>query len=114
MIFVTLATGFTHPGNRRMHQAFVVMRHLLTPYLHGNGVYYLYRNGQRWLSPQQQEDIRQMFRDAGYKDEVKFDSNQPLNNQIDTYYGREETDLKSKDPRRRVPTAREGQHQGYL
>jgi hypothetical protein len=52
---------------------FVEMRRRITNYLGGNGTYYLYRNGKKWLSPQQQEDIRNIFRNAGYTDEVVFE-----------------------------------------
>ena len=44
----------------------------LTQYLGGNGTYYLYRNGKKWLTPRQQADIRAIFRRAGYKEEVVF------------------------------------------
>lgn len=69
---VVMATGFVVPGNRRMSDMFVNMRHRLTKYLGGNGTYYLYRNGKKWLSPKQQEDIRQLFRAAGYQEDVVF------------------------------------------
>ena len=48
------------------------MRHRISGYLGGNGTYYLYRNGKKWLSPKQQEDIRRIFRESGYTDEVVF------------------------------------------
>ena len=57
-----------------MGDAFLRMRHRLTNYLGGNGTYYLYRNGKKWLSPSQQEGIRRMFRQAGYEMEVEFDT----------------------------------------
>lgn len=69
---VTLATGFIVAHNPRMGDAFVRMRHILTRYLGGNGTYYLYRNGKKWLTPRQQEDIREIFRRAGYQEEVEF------------------------------------------
>lgn len=69
---VVLATGFVVGSNPAMSDAFVRMRHRLTQYLGGNGTYYLYRNGKKWLSPRQQADIRQMFSRAGYKDDVEF------------------------------------------
>lgn len=67
-----MATGFVVAGNPRMGDAFVRMRHKLTAYLGGNGTYYLYRNGKKWLSPRQQDDIREIFRRAGYQEEVEF------------------------------------------
>lgn len=69
---VTLATGFIVAHNPRMGDAFVRMRHALTRYLGGNGTYYLYRNGKKWLSPSQQAAIREIFRNAGYQEEVEF------------------------------------------
>ena len=69
---VTLATGFVIEGNPRATNMFIEKRSAITNYLGGNGTYYLYRNGKKWLSPQQQEDIRNIFRRAGYTDEVVF------------------------------------------
>ena len=69
---VTLATGFVVEGNPRASNMFIEMRYWITKYLGGNGTYYLYRNGKKWLSPKQQEDIRRIFRRAGYTDKVVF------------------------------------------
>ena len=69
---VVLATGFLIAGNSQMSERFRAMRHSLTHYLGGNGTYYLYRNGKKWLTPRQQADIRALFRRAGYKEEVVF------------------------------------------
>ena len=68
---VRLATGFV-TDNPIQNNMFVRLRHQLTTYLGGNGTYYLYRNGKKWLSPTQQEGIREIFRKAGYRDEVIF------------------------------------------
>ncbi len=69
---VTLATGFLVPGHPMMNEMYLRMRHQLTRYLGGNGTYYLYRNGKKWLSPKQQADIRDIFLKAGYQGEVVF------------------------------------------
>ena len=69
---VVLATGFLIKGNPQMNERFRALRRYLTYYLGGNGTYYLYRNEKKWLSPQQQADIRAIFRDAGYQEEVVF------------------------------------------
>ena len=69
---VVLATGFVLENNPSQNEMFRSLRLRLTHYLGGNGTYYLYRNGKKWLTPKQQEDIRQMFRRAGYKEEVEF------------------------------------------
>ena len=68
---VKLATGFV-TSDPVANQMFIALRHKLTEYLGGNGTYYLYRNGQRWLSPKQQEYIQQQFRKAGYEGDVPF------------------------------------------
>lgn len=69
---VTLATGFQVDNNPQMTELFRNLRPSLTNYLGGNGTYYLYRNGKKWLTPKQQEDIRQIFRRSGYQVEVVF------------------------------------------
>lgn len=69
---VRLATGFVVEGNQHATNMFVEMRHQITNYLGGNGTYYLYRNGKKWLTPRQQDDIRSIFRNAGYSEEVIF------------------------------------------
>lgn len=68
---VKLATGFI-TSDPNLNNMFVKLRQKLTTYLGGNGTYYLYRNGKKWLSPTQQEDIREIFRKAGYRGEVFF------------------------------------------
>ena len=68
---VILATGFV-TANPTQNDMFVKLRHQLTTYLGGNGSYYLYRNSKKWLSPSQQESIREIFRKAGYRDEVYY------------------------------------------
>lgn len=70
---VKLATGFVVKGNARATNMFIEMRQRITNYLGGNGTYYLYRNGKKWLSPKQQEDIRSIFSSEGYTEEVVFD-----------------------------------------
>lgn len=67
---VRLATGF---GGGPMRHVFLALRRRMTEYLHGNGVYYQYRNGKKWLSPEQQEHIIEMCRRYGYTGEVTFD-----------------------------------------
>ena len=54
---VVLATGFLIAGNSQMNERFRAMRHSLTHYLGGNGTYYLYRNGKKWLTPRQQAEL---------------------------------------------------------
>lgn len=68
---VILATGFV-TSNPALNDMFVKLRRQLTTYLGGNGTYYLYRNGKKWLSPTQQKGIQEIFRKAGFRDEVTF------------------------------------------
>ena len=63
---VVLVTGFVNSKNPAMNQAFVALRHRIENVTGSGGSYYLYRNGKRWLSPQQQEQIRQIFAKEGY------------------------------------------------
>jgi len=69
---VKLATGFIVADNPAMNDAFIRMRLTITRYLGGQGTYYLYRNGKKWLSPSQQADIQALFRKVGYKEEVVY------------------------------------------
>lgn len=69
---VRLATGFVIKDNPQLSRMFVALRHVLTEHLGSQGTYYLYRNGGKWLTPAQQEGIRQTFRKAGYEGEVTF------------------------------------------
>ena len=41
---------------------------------HCRTYYYEYRNGTRLISPAIQEEVRSLFREAGWKEEVHFDS----------------------------------------
>ena len=70
---VTLATGFVVENNPRMNQIFLAMRRQMTHYLGGNGTYYLYRNGRKFLSPQQMEWIKELFKRYGYCETGSFD-----------------------------------------
>ena len=67
---VRLATGY---GGGDMKHVFLAMRLKLTEYLGGNGEYYKYRNGKKWLSPEQQAYICELSRRYGYTGEVAFD-----------------------------------------
>jgi len=50
------------------------MRAKLKHYLGGNGTYYLYRNGEKVLSEEQQSWIAQLFASYGYTEPLVFDS----------------------------------------
>ena len=51
---------------------------LYTSYLGGNTTYYRYHNGERLLTPEQQEWIINLFRRHGYTDELRFDEYRDL------------------------------------
>ena len=59
-------------GQQRQNSLFVALRHKIGELLGSGGTYYLYRNGKRWLTPAQQDAIRQIFRSYGYDDELTF------------------------------------------
>ena len=50
------------------------MRAELVKYLGTGGTFYRYRNGERLLTPEQQEWMRQLLRRYGYEDDVQFNS----------------------------------------
>ncbi len=68
---VRLATGFL-TSNPMQNGLFIQMRYRLSPFLGGNGTYYLYRNGKKWLTPEQQRGIQNILRKVGYKEEVIY------------------------------------------
>ena len=53
---------------------YAAMRRRLMKILGTGGTFYRYRNGEHLLMPEQQEAIRQIFRDFGYDDNVQFNS----------------------------------------
>ena len=68
------AAGFTHLYDRVMKKDYTTMRKTITNYLHGARIYYEYKRGERALSPQEQQWIRNYVRSLGYEWEVEFDS----------------------------------------
>lgn len=50
------------------------LRSAIKDYLGGNGTYYRYHNGERLLTPEQQDHILGLFRQRGYTDNLRFDS----------------------------------------
>ena len=71
---VQFAQGMMHIFNvdmpRRVEQ--FVRQRLIGK--HCRTYYYEYRNGTRLISPAIQEEVRNLFREAGWKEEVHFDS----------------------------------------
>ncbi len=49
------------------------LRSAIKNYLGGNGTYYRYHNGERLLTPEQQEHILALFRQCGYSENLRFD-----------------------------------------
>ncbi|MBQ8713453.1 MAG: hypothetical protein IJ551_11645 [Prevotella sp.] len=70
---VVNAYGFSRLYDRVLKQDFTQMRKNITRYLHGAKRYYEYKRGERALTPEQQQWIRQLVKDYGYDWEVPFD-----------------------------------------
>lgn len=71
---VVWALGFSSLFDRVMKKDFTPMRKAITRYLHGVKFYYEYKRGDRPLSPEQQQWIRNFVKSYGYEWEVPFDS----------------------------------------
>ena len=71
---VVYAAGFSHLYDRVMKKDYTTMRKTITSYLHGAKLYYEYMRGDRPLSPEQQQWIRDYVKNCGYDWEVEFDS----------------------------------------
>ena len=71
---VQFAQGMMHIFNADMPRRVepYVRRHFIAS--HCKTYYYEYRNGERLISPAIQEEIRELFREAGWNQEVHFDS----------------------------------------
>ena len=71
---VQFAQGMMHIFNADMPRRVepYVRSHLISS--HCKTYYYEYRNGERLISPAIQEEIRDLFREAGWNQEVHFDS----------------------------------------
>lgn len=70
---VVYAAGFSHLYDRVMKKDYTSMRKTITQYLHGVKLYYEYMRGERPLSPNQQQWIRNYVKSRGYDWEVEFD-----------------------------------------
>lgn len=71
---VQFAQGMMHIFNADMPRRVepYVRSHFIAN--HCKTYYYEYRNGERLISPAIQEEIRELFREAGWNQEVHFDS----------------------------------------
>lgn len=54
------------------------LRNRIKAYLGGNTTYYRYHHGEKLLTPEQQEWIVDLFRRAGYTEELRFDGYREL------------------------------------
>lgn len=70
---VVMAIGFSHLYDPVLKQDYTAMRKSITRYLHGSKMYYEYKRGDRLLTPEQQQWIRQLVKSYGYDWEVPFD-----------------------------------------
>ena len=70
---VRVAIGFKGIFREVKERDHSEIRRRIANYLGRGGTYYRYRNGERSLTPKQQEWIRQLFRRYGYTEEVVFD-----------------------------------------
>ena len=73
----TLAYGFTTIYDRVLKKDFTALRKTMTSHLSGKRYYYEYMRGERPLSPEQQNWIRELFAGCGYADSVVFDRLEP-------------------------------------
>ena len=71
---VEFARGFRHIYDQVLKQDFTPLRKTMTAMLHGKRYYYEYLRGERRLSPEEQQDIRDLFARKGYTESVCFDA----------------------------------------
>lgn len=67
------AYGFTHLLSNVKSKDSTPLRNTIKNYLGGHGTFYRYHNGERILTPEQQEWILSKFRQFGYTTELHFD-----------------------------------------
>lgn len=63
------ARGFSRIFEHVLKKDFTLIRSSLTNYLRGKRYYYEYKRGEKRLSPEQQDYIRQLFSNFGYIEE---------------------------------------------
>ena len=67
------AAGFTHLYDKVMKKDYTTMRKAITQHLHGCRSYYACMHGDRAISPEDQQWIRDYVKSFGYDWEVEFD-----------------------------------------
>lgn len=70
---VRYASGFSTIYKNVLKDDYTPLRKQMTMMLSGKRYYYEYMRGERLLSPWQQQQIRELFADRGYADNVVFD-----------------------------------------
>ena len=70
---VRAAAGFTQIFKDVKERHHAEMRQKIANHLGGGGTYYRYRNGSKLLMPEQQQWIRNLFKQYGYQEEIDFD-----------------------------------------
>lgn len=71
---IQYARGFSTIYDRVLKSDYTPLRKQMTLMLSGKRYYYEYKRGERRLSPEQQEAIRELFTSRGYADSVRFDA----------------------------------------
>ena len=69
---IRCARGFSDILADMRRSDYTAMRHRLVDYLGHGGSFYRFRSGERLLTPEQQEWMRQLMRDFGYDDNIQF------------------------------------------
>ncbi len=70
---IRVAWGFHTLFSEVKRKDDVFLRNEIKTFLGGHGTYYRYMNGQRTLTPEQQQWILDLFRDYGYTANLVFD-----------------------------------------
>lgn len=70
---VRCAAGFSHLFDQVMKKDYTTLREKITKYLRGPKAYYEYKRGERLLTPEQQQRIKELVKDMGYTWDVPFD-----------------------------------------
>ena len=73
MVPVRFAYGFSAIYEKVLKAHYTSLRKCMTMMLSGKRYYYEYMNGKRALTPEQQDQIRLLFKEYGYEDQVRFD-----------------------------------------
>lgn len=70
---VEYAYGFEHIYDDVLRKHYTEIRKKLTAYSGNKGQYYKYKRGERGLSSEQQQYIKEVFEQFGYNDPIRYD-----------------------------------------